>query len=236
MASLKNAHKTQRVHRERHQPMMRDHLGPMEKKKDYIKRARNQTQKKNIIKKLHKKALNKNPDEFHFHMIRSGMKDGVHFENVEDQEISIGDVKQDLTYVTHKRSLERKRIEKLQAQLHLLGVAPPEPEENSFKNKHILFVDTEKEAKTADPAKLLDTHPSLLNRPFNRLKNSQLSTLSLAAPSQTKLNIKTLSRERQRAYKELSKRIERENKLRIIQEKLEVRKKLQVYKYIYLNY
>ncbi|KAK8752821.1 hypothetical protein OTU49_007759 [Cherax quadricarinatus] len=105
-------------------------------------------------------------------MINSGLKDGIHFEKVENEELAVGDVMQDLVYITHRLTIEKKKIEKLKAQLHVLDMEDDEP-----KNTHIIFVDDEKEAKKADPAKLLDTHPSLLNRSFNRLHSSQLSSL-----------------------------------------------------------
>lgn len=219
MSSLRNAVKTQREHRERHQPQSRQHLGALEKKKDYKKRAKDQNQKKEVLKLLTKKALNKNPDEFHYHMVNSELRDGVHYERVKDEELAVGHVRQDLTYVTHRRAIERKKIEKLKAQLHLLETDSEKP-----KNSHVLFVDDEKEAKKANPAKLLDTHPSLLNRTFNRLRTSQLSSLSRELNDPEILKNVTISKGK--AYKELAKRIEREDKLRIMQEKLEVRQQL----------
>lgn len=219
MSSLRNAMKSQRVHRERHQPEARKHLGPLEKKKDYKIRADDQNRKKKALKTLRRHALNKNPDEYHHHMVNSQLKDGEHHEKVEDEELSVGDVMQDLTYITHRRSVERKKIEKLKAQLHLLGA------EEQPKNTHILFVDNEKKAKKTSAAKLLDTHPALLGRSFNRVRLSQLANMSLDSGKDSS-HIKKLLKSKSHAYKELAQRIERENKLRIMQEKLEVRKKL----------
>ncbi|KAK7085587.1 UTP11-like, U3 small nucleolar ribonucleoprotein [Halocaridina rubra] len=224
MSSLRNAVKSRHVHRERHQPAARAHLGPLEKKKDYKVRAKYQNDKKKFLRTLHRKALNKNPDEFHFHMINSRLKDGKHYENVEDKELTVNDVNQDLTYITHRRSVEKKKIEKLKAQLHILDTDEEEP-----KNSHILFVDSEKEEKSADPAQLLETHPSLLGRSYNRLRTSQLAKMTNPIEEKS-LNAKALLKTKSKAYKELVQRIARENKLRIMQDKLEVRKKLMVSK------
>lgn len=53
------------------QPEWRAQFGHLEKKKDYVKRAADYNAKKKRLLKLRQKALDRNPDEFHFHMVKS---------------------------------------------------------------------------------------------------------------------------------------------------------------------
>lgn len=222
MSSWKKAAKAhQKSHRERHQPESRAHLGLLEKKKDYKLRAADYNKKKKTLNLLKQRALYKNPDEFYFHMINSKTEDGVHFELEKEDEHTPEQLMlmntQDLKYITMKRTMEMKKIEHLQAQLHMLDIA------NKTQNKHIFFVDSKEEAKNFNVAKHLDTHPLLLGRKVNRIKIDDLKKMKLDLDDET---IKNVTNQKKKMYQELAKRVEREKELGIIQQKLEIKRHL----------
>lgn len=84
MASLKNAI-PRRTHKERSQPAHRAKHGLLEKKKDYIERARDYERKTERIKSLRKKTYERNPDEFYFGMINTQTEGGVHVAETQQQ-------------------------------------------------------------------------------------------------------------------------------------------------------
>ncbi|KAJ6643485.1 putative U3 small nucleolar RNA-associated protein 11 [Pseudolycoriella hygida] len=224
MSSWKKAAKTnQKTHRERHQPEARQHLGLLEKKKDYRLRAKDQHEKDDTLKLLRKRALNRNPDEFYHHMINSKVRDGEHREEqTEDthtpEQIQLMQT-QDMKYVVNKRTIESNKIKRLQAELHMIDVA------NSVQNRHTFFVDTPEEVRNFDIAKRLDTHPLLLDRRTNRTKLSDLDKLTL--PNLSEKELKRLKNLRENSYNELKKRVEREKELTVVVQKMEMKRALQ---------
>ncbi|XP_045492178.1 probable U3 small nucleolar RNA-associated protein 11 [Colias croceus] len=222
MSSWKKAAKAnQKTHRERHQPAERKHLGLLEKKKDYKKRADDYHKKGETLKVIRKRALDKNPDEFYFHMINSRVKDGVHHEVKKENEHSVEQIKlmqtQDIKYINMKRTIEGRRIQRLQSELHMTDIADATP------NTHTFFVD-EGEEKEFDIAKRLDTHPSLINRKSNRPRLSELDKLKL--PEIDEQTLLSAKKAKENTYKELSKRIEREKLLMVTQQKMELKRQL----------
>lgn len=223
MSSWKKAAKSvQKTHRERHQPESRQHLGLLEKKKDYKLRANDYQEKQATIKLLRRRAMNKNPDEFHFHMINSKVEDGVHREKDKPDEHTPEQMKlmetQDLKYIAYKRNLESIKVNKLQSNLHMLDAV------NETKNKHIFFVDDGKEARNFDLAQRLDTHPDLIDRKINRPRLSKLEKMSLPHLDETTLG--KIEQQKHMAYVELRKRVDRERELTVVQQKLEIRRAL----------
>lgn len=60
-----------------------------------------------------------------------------------------------------------QKLERLKESLHFIGMAP--------QNKHTVFVEDPKEAKTFNPEEYFGTSKELLNRAFNRPKQEQLA-------------------------------------------------------------
>lgn len=225
MSSWSKAAKSgQAEHKERHQPESRKHFGLLEKKKDYKLRSRAYHVKQNKLKKLQKKALNRNPDEFCFHMINSETKDGFHFEKDKPAEHTEAQLRlmktQDANYINLKLSTERKKVEKLKSSLALLDV------DEGPKNTHVFYVDSKSEAKKLDFAKKLQTHPELLNRPYNRPTLDALKRINFAKYIDDEM-LKRANEHINQQYNELSKRIHRTQELTVLSQKLEIKKKLQ---------
>jgi len=224
---FKNSVKTQHTHRERQQPADRKHLGLLEKKKDYKRRANDYNRKKKALKILRQKAMDKNPDEFDYHMINSKIVDGVHAEKpslklqkglgqvLSEEQIALMQT-QDLNYIISKRTTERRKLDKLQSRLHLIS------SEGKPQNTHTIFVDGEKEKKKLDIASHLDTHPALLHRTYNRPTLSDLKSGKYSRSLDPDQLIET-KKDTAKMYKELEQRISREEKLAVLQRKMEIK-------------
>jgi len=212
----------QKTHRERHQPEERKHLGLLEKKKDFIARAQDYQRKQATLKLLRKRALDKNPDEFYFPMINSQIVNGMHYKKDKGDECTPEQIRlmqtRDISYVSYKKNMETKKIDKLQKGLHMIDTA------NETQNQHTFYVDNAEELKNFDLAKKLDTHPALLSRRTNRPRLSAIKNMEL--PELDKKTLNKLEQQKHMAYKELEKRINREHELKVVQEKMEVRRML----------
>jgi len=224
MSSWKNANKAyQKPHRERHQPESRKHLGLLEKHKDYKQRANDYNEKKAQLQYLHKRALDRNPDEFYYHMINSGVQEnGEHRSKAKDvtltpEQISLMQT-QDYNYVASRRVMELRKVEKLQSELHL--------QEQEPVNRHTFFVDSVKDLKKFSLTNRLDTPAALLHRRHNRLRTSVLSKDIIPSSLTNPEKLQELVKQSRKSYKELEKRKERHEKLSVLQQKIEIKRTL----------
>jgi U3 small nucleolar RNA-associated protein 11 len=186
MSSLRNAVKRV-THKERSQPQNRQHLGLLEKKKDYKKRAIDYHRKEDRIKAMKEKASMRNPDEFYFGMKNSQVKEGKHKSLTDARDVSPEMIQlmkdQDLSYVRMQKQRDVKKAERLQASLHLLeSVEDDEDDDNETKSKrkHTVFVESQQEADDFDVAEHFDTLPELAGRTFNRLRKGDVEKLAKA--------------------------------------------------------
>ena len=195
MSSLRNAVKRV-THKERSQPRARNHLGLLEKKKDYKRRAKDFHFKADLINKMKVRASTRNPDEFYFGMKSAQVKDGRHaktqqVQNKENEEqIGAEAVRimkdQDLSYIRMQKQKDIKKMERLQSNLHHL---------ESTKRHHAVFVDTPDEAANFDVAEHFDTVPALAGRCFNRPRRETLEKAAIqTAPNATILTEQELGR------------------------------------------
>ena len=124
-----------RSHRERAQPLERERLGLLEKKKDYQKRAKDYNKKKAVLKSLRQKAADRNEDEFYFGMMSrkgpgSSIKRGKTFSGeVEgdrgNRAMDVDTVRllktQDLGYIRTMRNVAAKEVRGLTERFVLAG-------------------------------------------------------------------------------------------------------------------
>lgn len=157
-------------------------------------------------------------------MVRSAIEDGEHVEKPKEEEATEEQVRlmqtQDFKYIGHKRLVESRKIDKLRSGLHLLDA--------ERRNGHVFFVDTPHEAKTLDVAQRLATHPALLGRTANRPRLDQLKAMDLDAGAADGQSQPAWAEERQKSYRQLEKRVARERQLLVAQQKMQVKRLLQV--------
>lgn len=110
MSTLRNAVQ-RRNHKERGQTAGRERFGLLEKKKDYLLRAKDYHGKQNKLKAMREKALFRNPDEFYFKMVNSQTKGGVHIqkrnEELPDEMVQLMKT-QDKEYIKYQRDLSKR--------------------------------------------------------------------------------------------------------------------------------
>lgn len=161
----------------------RQHLGILEKKKDYKKRAIDYHRKQDHLKNLRGKAQSRNPDEFYMSMNNSQLDvDGNHRKTEEahrrELEHLIGPdaikmmKEQDLNAVKLQLQKDQKRVEKLHSSLHM--ISGDNDDSGGKKRKHTVFVDEEEELNQFDVAEHFGTLPELAGRAFNRPRVEKL--------------------------------------------------------------
>ncbi|KAH9404788.1 UTP11-like, U3 small nucleolar ribonucleoprotein [Tyrophagus putrescentiae] len=200
MGSFDKAFKSKaRVHRERVNVLKK---GFLERKKDYKVRAKEFNRREHVLTKLRQKALDKNPNEFYFHMKRSKLVDGVHYDiRNDDEELAPEEAKlmqtQDLNYINYKRAIDAKRIEKLQSELH--------------------FIDREK--KRFNFAEKMKVDSELLEMGFNIANPSAIGSVSLE-------DIESSAQVKATKYRRLENKVAREQFLKTLSGKMQTKKAL----------
>jgi U3 small nucleolar RNA-associated protein 11 len=232
MSSLRNAVKRV-AHKERSQPQARAHLGILEKKKDYRKRAQDFHRKQDRLQAMQQRASMRNPDEFYFGMKSAEIRDGRHRKTVQarQDETDVGPETvrimkdQDLSYVRMQKQRDAKKVERLRASLHFLG-------DDETKRRHTVFVDSIGDADNFDVAKHFDTVPELAGRAFNRPRVETLETnifetdeKELAQRAKiAKRTAKKVARARASAYGEMEARQKRVQAMATAEAHLEMEK------------
>lgn len=136
----------QKSHKERSQLTSRSKYGLLEKHKDYVLRARDYHKKQDRLTNLKRKATTRNPDEFYFAMQSAKTAKGIHLSGTETKKrlakrFSNDELKiireQDDKYLWMARQINRKKLEKLKEQMHLVQ----DDDEDDDVNKDMMKLD-----------------------------------------------------------------------------------------------
>lgn len=233
----KNRFKTKQ-YKERVQPAARRALGMLEKHKDYVQRAQDYHKKQRQLKRLERKAENRNPDEFRFAMENTRLDTATGHtrqlasrrEREHDEKYGADEQRllqtQDIAYLEMRRAVDLHKAARLRAELH--GLDEP------VRGTHTLFVDDDDAARiqrapapAAAVAGMLDTLPELLEtraRPSLAALRSSTSVVVGGAPGGV-LSAAALANRRKR-YLELHAREQRAARLGELSHELELQRAL----------
>lgn len=153
-------------------------------------------------------------------MVKSKFVDGKHIDIRDDDDEFTPEqlqlmLTQDLSYIIYKRSIEQKKIDKLKSRLHMIDV-PDKP-----KNNHIIFVDSK------DKFKKMSKELEELNDDelLNGLPNKEyLETINL--PDIDLKELKDAVKQKNKKYKELVTRLNREKQLKLVYDKMILKKQI----------
>lgn len=135
-----------RAHRERAQPASRARLGLLEKKKDYVLRARDFNSKKKRLQELRVKAAYKNPNEFYFAMQKSHVdrKTGAVNRETGNERLPAEAIKlmksQDLEYVRETIRVNEHKLTQLKLE-HNVVEETEQVASHEDKRRHVKFVE-----------------------------------------------------------------------------------------------
>lgn len=139
-----------REHRERAQPANRARLGLLEKKKDYILRARDFQSKKKRLHAMKVKAAYKNPDEFYFGMVKSRVdKASGKVRSEGEHEKMSGEVirlmkSQDLKHIQEMIRVNEGKLEAFKAE-HAITIGSSVSASAGKKGNHVKFIEDDEE-------------------------------------------------------------------------------------------
>ncbi|KAJ3023176.1 UNVERIFIED_CONTAM: hypothetical protein HDU68_008742 [Siphonaria sp. JEL0065] len=245
-----------KAHRERSQLASRQHLGLLEKKKDYILRATDFKEKKKKLKQMKEKAAFKNEDEFYFGMVNAKTNKGIMSKEAESRlkQFSHDEMallkSQDKNYINYQRSINLKKIERLHATKHIPAIEENEDdlvefdgeEEEEEDNMDVDEIPKKKSpTKSNKPNHVIFVDSEKDAETFDPVKHFQTSANLLKQRHNRvrvdedgkspvdytqKKQLKELTRQKEQAQRELKSRELREEKLRKVQMEMEMQQQM----------
>lgn len=208
-------------HRERGQISSRARFGLLEKKKDYKLRSANFHKNEAKLKLLKEKAKTHNEDEYYHAMTnRKTNEDGILIQKREFSENLSNDQVllmkgQDLNYLNMISSKESKKIANGLQNSNLF----------SSNGKHTVFVNNTQDFDNFKADEYFQTNKELLKRRENRLKTEQLLKIDLNL-DQDPESLEDSLANKKKELDLLKQRIQRENQLTEVKNKLQLQKEL----------
>ena len=191
-----------RDHGERGQTSIRKKFGMLEKKRDYILRAKNFKKKRERLRAMRLAVATRNPDEFNTAMINTETDEfGRHMKVIAPKKgpQQKRENEANSRYLRYKAAVDGGAVKQMKSSLSFMGLPST--------NKHTVFVDDLEQVENFDASEYFDTPSDLLNNTSNRPRTAILKTVDIAEPDME------TDKHTARQYLALSERLRRKSKL-----------------------